>query len=219
VIGGLTRRLSGPITNRTMKPSDYRKAIADYIQANAQPPDKYSHQPRIYQLARRLAEDQPFDDDVLFAAAWMHDLGVFIGHRPVDPAALAAWDNIAYALKQVPLLLEKFQFPTTKIPAVLEVIRTHLPSTQPTSFEGALMRDADLLDQLGAIGILRCVSKVGRDTRYGCFAHALQALRKQAQELPEKLQLASARRLAAPRLAIMRSFLEAAEAEADGAGL
>jgi uncharacterized protein len=188
----------------------------DYIRAQARPPDKFSHQPRLYRLAARLAEDRAFDDDVLFAAAWLHDLGVFVGHRPEDPARLAAWDHVAYALKEAPSLLRKFGFPAEKIPAVLEVIRTHLPSTTPTTLEGVLMRDADILEQLGAIGILRTVSKIGRDTRFVRFADALRVLGRNADDLPAKLQLESARRLAGPRLKVLRQFLEAASAEADG---
>ena len=68
---------------------EYRTAIANFIRTAAQPADKCSHQLRLYQLARR-------DDDVLYAAAWMQDLGVFIGHRPEDPVALASWDSVAY---------------------------------------------------------------------------------------------------------------------------
>ena len=188
----------------------------DYIRAQARPPDKFSHQPRLYRLAARLAEGRDFDDDVLFAAAWLHDLGVFVGHRPEDPARLAAWDHVAYALKEAPSLLRKFGFPAEKIPAVLEVIRTHLPSTTPTTLEGVLMRDADILEQLGAIGILRTVSKIGRDTRFVRFADALRVLGRNADDLPAKLQLESARRLAGPRLKVLRQFLEAASAEADG---
>jgi uncharacterized protein len=188
----------------------------DYIRAQARPPDKFSHQPRLYRLAARLAEGRDFDDDVLFAAAWLHDLGVFVGHRPEDTARLAAWDHVAYALKEAPSLLRKFGFPAEKIPAVLEVIRTHLPSTTPTTLEGVLMRDADILEQLGAIGILRTVSKIGRDTRFVRFADALRVLGRNADDLPAKLQLESARRLAGPRLKVLRQFLEAASAEADG---
>ena len=194
----------------------YREAIAEYVRAQARPPDKFSHQPRLYCLAKRLAEGQPYDDDVLYAAAWLHDLGVFYGHRPEDPAALAAWDNVAYAVKEVPALLRQFGFPDEKIPAAIEAIRTHLPSGQPTTFEGTLLRDADLLEQLGAIGILRTVSKVGRDTRFVRLSDPLGALRRNVEQLPAKLQLASARRLAQPRLETLRAFLEAAQAEADG---
>ena len=194
----------------------YREAIVDYIRAQAKPPDKFSHQPRLYQLAKRLAEGQPYDDDVLYAAAWMHDLGVFVGHRPEDPAALAAWDHVAYATRQAPRVLRQFGFPEGKIPAVIEVIRTHLPSAKPTSFEGTLLRDADILEQLGAIAVLRTVSKVGRDTRFVRYADAVRVLRRNVEQLPAQLELASARRLAAPRVETLKAFLAAAETEADG---
>ena len=194
----------------------YREAIANYIRAQARPPDKFSHQPRLYRLAKRLAQNQACDDDVLHAAAWLHDLGVFSGHRPEDPAALAVWDNVAYAVKEAPVLLRQFGFPEEKIPGVIEAIRTHLPSGQPTTFEGTLLRDADILEQLGAIGILRTVSKVGRDTRFVRLADPLGTLRRNVAQLPAKLQLDSARRLAQPRIQLLRAFLEAAQAEADG---
>ena len=199
-----------------MNQPGYRAALIDYIRAEAQPPDKFSHQPRLYGLAKRLAEGQPYDDDVLFAAAWLHDLGVFIGHRPEDLAALAAWDHIAYANRQVPDVLRQLGFPEGKIPAVMEVIRTHLPSSTPTSFEGTLLRDADILEQLGAVAILRNVSKVGRDTRFVRYTDALRVLRRNVEQLPTQLQLASARRLAEPRVETLKAFLNAAEAEADG---
>lgn len=196
-----------------MRSAACRQAIAEYIRQNSKPPDKFSHQARLYRLACKLAEGKSFDDDVLYAAAWMHDLGVFIGHRPEDPAALARWDNVAYALRQTPRLLAGFGFPEAKIPAVLEVIRTHLPSMTPTCFEGALLRDADILEQLGAVGILRTVSKVGRDTRFVRFSDALAVLRRNLQELPGKLQLDSARRAARVRIEALGRFLEAAEGE------
>src|SRR5689334_9289115 len=136
-----------------MEQPRYRAAITEYIRREANPPDKFSHQCRLYRLACELGEGQEFDDEVLFAAAWLHDLGVFIGHRPEEPEALAKWDNVAYALENAPRLLTKFGFPPQKIPAVLEAMRTHLSSRQPTSFEGVLLRDADILEQLGAVGI------------------------------------------------------------------
>ena len=199
-----------------MKQAAYRQAIADYIRAQAKPLDKLSHQPRLYHLAQRLAEGEPYDDEVLYAAAWLHDLGVFVGHRPEDPVALAKWDHVAYAMREVPSLLEQFGFPAEKIPATLEAIRTHLPSTTPTSFEGTLLRDADLLEQLGAIGALRTVSKIGRDTRFAVLSDPVRSLRRAMEQLPSLLQLPAARRLAEPRVEALKAFLDAAEAEADG---
>jgi len=196
-----------------MSQPSFRQAIIDYIRAEAKPPDKFSHQPRLFTLACRLAGGQPFDEDVVFAAAWLHDLGVFIGHRPEDPNALASWDNVAYAVARAPALLQQFGFPAEKIPAVLEVIRTHLPSTNPTSFEGTLLRDADILEQLGAVGVMRAFSKVGRDTRFTVFADVLRLLRRNAEELPARLRLESSRALAQERIQILKGFLEAAAAE------
>ena len=199
-----------------MTPTDWRSLLAAYIREEAKPPDKFSHQPRLYRNAVALAEAQPFDDNVLYAAAWLHDLGVFVGHRPEDPVALAAWDNTRYALDQAPALLKRFGFPEQKIPAVVEAIRTHQPAEQPTSFEGALLRDADILEQLGAVAILRTISKVGRDTRFIRFSDALRVLAKNVRELPGQLRLESARRLAESRVKMLKSFLAAAESEAGG---
>ncbi len=199
-----------------MKPADYRQAIADYIRAQAKPPDKFSHQPRLYHLAKRLAGEKPYDDDVVYAGAWLHDLGVFVGHRPEDIAALAKWDHIAYANSQAPKLLKEFGFPVEKIPAVLEVIRTHLPSSRTTSFEGTLLRDADILEQLGAVGMLRMVSKVGRDTRYITLGDPVKTLRRSLEQLPAMLELPQARILAEPKIKLLRAFVDAADIEADG---
>lgn len=198
-----------------MAQNGYREALVDYIREQAKPVDKFSHQVRLYRLATGLADGQPYDDDVVHAAAWLHDLGVFVGHRPEELAALAAWDHIAYAVAKTPPLLRQFGFPEGKIPAVVEAIRTHLPSARPTTFEGTLLREADILEQLGATAILRTVSKVGRDTRFLRYGDALRALRRNLEQLPAQLTLPSARRLAEPRVCALRAFLEAVETEAD----
>jgi uncharacterized protein len=197
----------------------YRTAIEDYIRANARPVDKYSHQPRLYGLAVDCAAGAVFDDDVVFAGAWMHDLGVFVGHRPEVLEELVRWDHIAYAVRVVPEVLRQCGFPEEKIPEVLDVIRTHMPQHAPVTIEAILVRDADILEQLGAVGILRTVSKVGRDTRFARFEDALRVLRRNLNELPSQIRLETARKLAQPRIAALQNFLDAAEAEAQGRGL
>ena len=129
--------------------SPWRQQLADYIRAQAQPVDKFSHQPRLYALACELADGRPLDDDILYAACWLHDLGVFIGHRPEDPAQLATWDNMAYAIAQTPPLLQRLGFPADKIPAVQAAIRDHHPQARPTAI--ARMRQA--LDEIVVEGI------------------------------------------------------------------
>ena len=192
---------------------DYRARVVAYIRENAKPVEKFGHQPRLYELTRQIGVGMEYDDDVVFAAAWLHDIGVFVGHRPEKPEALAEWDMIAYAMKVVPEVLEKVDFPHTKISAVMECIRTHQPSGEPGSTEGMILRDADILEQLGATGIMRTVCKIGRDTRYRTFDEALRTLQLNQEQLPQQLKLERSRQLAAPRIELLQSFLDQAQDE------
>jgi uncharacterized protein len=197
-----------------MTVAGWRESVMAYIRAEALPVDKFGHQPRIYALAVRLGEELDYDDDVLFAAAWMHDLGVFLGHRPRDRAELEHWDHIPYTIARTRELLAGWGFPPHKLEAVAEAIRTHQPVSDPVLNEAVLLRDSDILEQLGAIGALRTIVKVGRDTRYATFSSVLPVMRSAVSQLPDKLRLTVSRNLAAPRVEFLRSLIEALEAEA-----
>jgi uncharacterized protein len=194
--------------------STYRAALETYIAANANPQHKFGHQPRLYALTQQIGSGLAYDDDVVFAAVWLHDLGVFIGHRPKSEAAQKTWDHVAYITEKAPAVLAESGFPKEKIPAVLEVIRTHQPQDTPLTLEATIARDADILEQLGAIGITRTLAKLGSDTRFHTFTDALHALKKQLETLPSKLHLEASKALAAPRIILMQSFIAALEAEA-----
>ncbi len=192
---------------------DFRGAIRDYIAREARPVDKFGHQPRLYALTQQIGAGLNYDDDIVFAAAWLHDIGVFIGHRPEDPEALARWDNVAYAVERAPELLHEMGFPEDKVEAVVEAIRTHQPAAHPVSLEGTILRDADILEQLGSIGILRTVCKIGRDTRFPTFTPAVNALRKAVATLPAQIRLDTTRGLAAPKIRLLEAFLAGIENE------
>jgi uncharacterized protein len=196
---------------------DFRTQLEHYLQREASPVHKYGHQPRLYaltqQIAARMKPAPTHDDDVVFAAAYLHDLGVFIGHRPEDLNVLKAWNHVAYACDRAEELLPTIDFPSEKIPAVLACIREHQPHDEPHSFEATLLRDADILEQLGAVGILRTSAKLGSDTRFTTFVEASNALRRALDRLPSQLRLDAARELAAPRIEILREFLHALDNE------
>jgi len=192
----------------------FRESIAAFIEAEAKPREKFGHQPRLYALTKVIGQGLEYDDDVVYAAVWLHDLGVFSGHRPQDLEALKIWDNTKYAVEQTPSLLTRFGFPADKIDAVVEAIRTHQPAFSPRTLEGTILRDADILEQLGAVGILRTVCKVGRDTRFAEFTAALASLEKAMADLPGKIVLDSTRKLAQARLEAMQRFLASVHSEA-----
>ncbi|HTD56132.1 MAG TPA: HD domain-containing protein [Silvibacterium sp.] len=198
-------------------PEDFRSFIAGVIASEARPVDKYGHQPRLYALTRKIGEEFTYDDDIVFAAAWLHDIGVFVGNRPEDPQLLGQWDHVGYACDRGASILREAGFPEAKIPAVLDAIRMHQPKDDPQTVEAVILRDADILEQLGAIGLLRTISKVGRDTRYGRFSDILPVLRSALADLPPKLRTERARQLATPKIRLLSEFLEAVDREAGDA--
>lgn len=197
-----------------MSPAGWRESVVEYIRTEAQPQDKFGHQPRLYALACRIGEHMEYDDDVLFAAAWMHDLGVFLGHRPKEPELLARWNHVPYTVARACDLLPGWGFPADKLEAVADAIQTHQAQDEPSRIEGVLLRDADILEQLGATGVLRTVTKVGRDTRYPTFSSVIPVLRNAADALPSRLRTPSARLIAEPRIQFLNSFLAALYQEA-----
>jgi uncharacterized protein len=209
-----------------MTEAAWRDAVVAYIRAEAQPADKFGHQPRLYELCRQIAASsetrsglglkpgEPADDDVLFAAAWMHDLGVFLGHRPSDPAALAGWDHVPYTIARTGALLAGWGFPAAKLAQVAESIRTHEAKCDPTLPEAVILRDADILEQLGVIGALRAMVKVGRDTRFASYSDVVPVLERALAILPGKLRLEVSRKLGEDRTLALRAFLKALQYEA-----
>jgi uncharacterized protein len=192
----------------------WRQSVIEYIRSEGRPVDKFGHQPRLYALASRIGKGLKFDDDVLFAAAWMHDLGVFLGHRPSDPADLARWDHVPYTIARARELLPALGFPPAKLDAVAYAIAHHQAHNDPVETEAILLRDADILEQLGAVGALRAIAKVGRDTRYPTFSSVMPVLQKAVDDLPSQLRLRSARLLAAKRVKHLKSLIAAIHAEA-----
>lgn len=192
----------------------WRDSVVDYIRAEALPEDKFGHQPRLYALACRVGQGTEYDDDILFAGAWMHDLGVFLGHRPQDPAELSRWDHVPYTIARTRELLAEWGFPANKLDGVAEAIRTHHPKDVPATAEAILLRDADILEQLGAVGALRALVKVGRDTRYATFSSVISVLRKALEVLPGCLRTGRARQLAVRRVEALKALLAAIDEEA-----
>ena len=196
--------------------TSFRHTLDVLLRSQARPLDKYGHQPRLYALTRLVGEGFGYDDDIVFAAAYLHDLGVFIGHRPEEPELLSHWNHVRYAVENTPDILRGVDFPEEKIDPVLRAIETHQPQDAPATIEAVILRDADILEQLGGIGILRAVAKVGRDTRYQTFTPVIASLERSLRELPGAIRLPTTRALAQPRIAVLRAFLAAVEAEAQG---
>ena len=109
-----------------------------------------SHDRRDYALAKELAaaDGVTLDDDVLFAAAYLHDMAAF-------PPWAEGRDHADVAADKVDSVLAGTDFPAAKLQAVRDAIRTHMYARDPAAPEARYLHDADALDWLGAIGVAR----------------------------------------------------------------
>jgi hypothetical protein len=108
----------------------------------------YEHSYRIYQLARKIGENMDYDDEVLHAACFLHDIEMSSGH----PASSA---------EKARAILGETGFTPGKIESVYEAILHHMPGEpeegldEGLSLEARLLHDANLLETIGAIGLVR----------------------------------------------------------------
>lgn len=130
----------------------WRAVISKFAQEHFNNPAwGYSHSLRDYQLARELAaaDHVTLDDDVLYAAAYLHDMAAF------EPWQKSGVDHADQAAAIVDTVLKNTGFPMKKIEAVRGAIRTHMFDRNPVGPEALYLHDADALDWLGAIGVAR----------------------------------------------------------------
>jgi hypothetical protein len=131
---------------------DWRAAVHRFAEANLKHPAwGLSHSVRDYELAKELAaaDGVTLDDDVLYAASYLHDVAAFA------PWTRTGVDHQDEAASIVESMLAGTGFPMSKIEAVRGAIRTHMYARDPVGPEAIYLHDADALDWLGAIGVAR----------------------------------------------------------------
>ena len=149
---GPTRMANAAASPTAAEDSDWRTVVAKFAQEHFNNPAwGYSHCLRDYQLARELAvaDHVTLDDDVLYAAAYLHDMAAF------EPWEKSGVDHADQAAAIVDTVLKNTGFPMKKIEAVRGAIRTHMFDRNPVGPEALYLHDADALDWLGAIGVAR----------------------------------------------------------------
>ncbi len=116
---------------------DWHATVRDFAAKHFKNPAwGYSHCMRDYALARELAaaDHVALDDDVLFAAAYLHDMAAF---KPWEQEKL---DHSDVAAGIVDTVLEGTGFPMAKIDAVRGAIRTHMYYRDPVGPEALYLR-------------------------------------------------------------------------------
>jgi uncharacterized protein len=198
------------------------------------PPGELAHDRwhilRVYAWALRLAPEAGADRDCSGAAALVHDLAVIPkdhpdraqgGERSAALAKDALWDA-GYAAAEVS--------------QVCEAVRTSSWSRglAPANPVGVVLQDADRLDALGAVGLMRtvaCAQWMSRGGAPGSFYHPADPLAERGRALDDRahaldhcyakllslaagMHTATARREAGARELFLRAFLDQVRSEA-----
>jgi uncharacterized protein len=168
----------------------------------------WQHSERNYNVAVRLAQGDGLkvDTDVLFAAAFLHDMAAFM------PCANAKMEHGDCAAQQSPKILAAAGFPMQKIAAVQAAEHGHMYYTDPGALpEAIVLHDADSLDFLGYIGAARMISLTGE--KAPSFAPAVKALRSFLRDIPPRLITKTAQRIGTQRAAELQAFLDSLSTE------
>lgn len=161
------------------------------------------HSERDYLLAVRLAEGDGLhiDTDVLFAAAFLHDMSAFM------PCKGPKMEHGECAARQARAVLGGTGFPMQKIAAVQAAERGHMFYSNAGSDPNAIvLHDADSLNFLGDLGAARLIALTG--DKAPSFAPALKSLRGFVKDIPPKLITKTAQRMGTERAAELQSFLD-----------
>jgi uncharacterized protein len=121
---------------------------------NGDPAHSFAHIKRVMLLCEKLSLSEEVDLEILLAGALLHDVVNLPKNHPKRKEASAM------AADKSKSLLSKAGYAEEFIAKTLLVIEEHSYSLgkKPSCKESAILQDADRLDALGAIGLMRMIS-------------------------------------------------------------
>ena len=177
------------------------------------------HIRRVVANARQIGLTEGANLDVVMPAAWLHDC---VAVAKDDPNRSVA---STLAARKADSLLQDWDIPPNRRSAIAHAIEAHSYSAgiAPESLEARVVQDADRLDALGAMGIVRALAvgqSLGLQLHHADdpFCHdrepddrrfIIDHFYSKLLELPDRMQTGSGRREALRRVQVMRDWLQA----------
>ena len=164
-----------------------------------------NHTKRLLYLINIIGEDLTFNSEALFIAAHLHDWGAY-----------PAWiqKNVDHALRSRQVadkfLMER-NYPEELKNLVLDCIIHHHSNRSDFPIEVILLRDADALDFLGVVGVMRNFVLAPRDMR-----KAVDETKRRRDRSMSILHLEKAKSLASERVKELDELLIKFEEESAG---
>ena len=164
-----------------------------------------NHTRRLLHLISIIGAGREYNEEVIWIAAHLHDWGGY-------PKWMQAGVDHALRSRQVAEeFLVKKGFTPELITPILECIEYHHGSDPQRRIEAILLSDADALDFLGVVGVLRDFSKKPGDLR-----KAYEVVQGRKEKLRQSICLESSKVIAAKRLEVMERLLVTFEEETFG---
>jgi HD superfamily phosphodiesterase len=191
---------------------DWRASVRELAVSHFKNPAwGYSHCLRDYALAKELAaaDHAAVDDDVLFAASFLHDMAAF------PPWEDTKADHSDVGARLVDTVLKGTGFPMEKIDAVRGAIRTHMYYRDPVGAEALYLHDADALDWLGAIGVARITALVDPHGGNPDSKKAVAMLTDNLSKVPSRVLSPAGRARVPERQAELQKYLSDLKRESE----
>jgi uncharacterized protein len=182
----------------------WKQKLSDFMKSFQHPAWGISHSARVFDLSIKIAKSMNInvDQDILFAAAYIHDIGAF------EPYKKKNIDHAITSIEHCEVILNNMEFPSDKLPLVKKIIKGHMFYAKPSEeFETILFHDADTLDFMGIIGITRILSIVGIDEWTPDLNSAIKLIKNFQNILSQKLLTDEARKIGKERQIEMENFL------------
>lgn len=175
------------------------------------------HAQRLIRLIEIVGEGLDYNPDVIWLAAHMHDWGTL---------PRLARENCGHTQRSCELAAEFLNRTRIAKPireAVLEAIAYHHGGAGERCIEAVLMCDADALDGLGVIGVVREFASIPTEET-GCYSiptgygmrGAFEKAKMRLENNPGTLRLPKSRALARQRVRHMRELLDSLDRDSFG---
>lgn len=164
-----------------------------------------NHSKRVLHIISLIGRGLDYDHDVVWMSAFLHDWGAY------SPWKADGIDHAVRSKQVAGEFLAKEECDAGFIDRVLECIELHHSGTPDKSVEAKLLSDADAIDYLGVVGVLRDFSKKPRDLR-----KAYETVQARKEKLKGILFFDESKAMATQRIAREERLLAEFEEESFG---
>jgi len=167
-----------------------------------------AHAKRLIGLIKQIGADIPYDSHIIELAAYMHDWGALPKYMQKDVEHAVRSRQVVEAE-----ILPYLDLNSVQKAILLETIELHdYRDPRPTqSNEALLLREADMLEFLGAIGMARDFARGPRNVGL-CYKRILS----RRDDIQGRFTIPCAQKMAALRIEWMNSFLKELKEESLG---